>query len=42
MDASEESEVRHWHIYLKDYGDRVELVPKASEGERLNIVRFLI
>lgn len=41
-DTSEESEIRHWHIYFNDYGDRVELVPKASEGERRNIVGYLV
>lgn len=41
-DANEDSEIRHWHIYFNDYGDRVELMPKASEGETRNIVEFLI
>lgn len=41
-DASDESEIRHWHIYVNDHGDRVELVPKTSEGEKRNIVCHLI
>ena len=41
-DASDDAEVRHWHIYFNDYGDRVELMPRASEGPKHDIVDRLL
>ncbi len=34
-------EIRHWHIYFNDYGDRVEMMP-TSITNRMDLVRFLL
>lgn len=40
-DPPAETEIRHWHIYFNDYGDRVELMPAAG-GEKRDIADHLI
>jgi hypothetical protein len=34
-------EVRHWHVYFNDYGNKVELM-KSGGGLLLDLVRFLV
>lgn len=37
----DESEIRHWHIYFNDYGDRVDVLPAAG-GDKRNIIEYLL
>ena len=36
-----EDDVRHWHVYFNDYGDRVELI-KSGGGLLLDLARFAV
>jgi hypothetical protein len=36
-----EDDIRHWHLYLNDYGSRVELM-KSGGGLLLDLVRFVV
>ncbi len=39
--VSDDSAIRHWHIYFNDYGDHIDLMP-ISGGQKRDLVPYLV